>query len=181
MSRRPSAPSSRRSRKRWMVQTAATSLRGRRTRLRCSEAPRPFHYRDRKMTTSVGLSHADQQRTRGRRATPAVTVPANPRLATLPIRRTAACACGGGCPRCESARSAELAPDAEASVSAADASLGAALPTDVQDRFGSRLGTNLDQVRVHTGAHSQAAADALSARAYTIGNDIHFAAAQYQP
>src|SRR4051812_23088165 len=132
------------------------------------------------MTTSAGRSSADQQKTNGRRASPSAPPVAN-RTAALPIRRTSACACGGSCPRCERAASAGLAPDAAERVSAAEASSGARLPADVQDRFGSHLNTDLDHVRVHTGKPSQEAAAALAARAYTIGNDIHFAAAQYQP
>jgi hypothetical protein len=36
-------------------------------------------------------------------------------------------------------------------------------------------------VRVHTGPESAAAAGAVGAKAYTVGNDIHFAQGQYEP
>src|SRR5262249_47005035 len=48
-------------------------------------------------------------------------------------------------------------------------------------RFERSLGADLSGVRVHTGAESQAAADAVGARAYTVGKDIHFAAGTYAP
>ena len=128
------------------------------------------------MTTDMARASSDHQRMNRRRA-PVFTVA---RHAAQPIHRSAGCACGGGCPRCESA-SAQLAPEAATLVDAAAASAGSPLPHDVQHRFGSRLGADLGAVRVHTGAASQQAADALAARAYTIGSDIHFAAAQYEP
>src|SRR5262245_2876548 len=58
---------------------------------------------------------------------------------------------------------------------------GAPLPGDVRDRFEGSLGADLSAVRVHTGEASAEASDAVGARAYTLGNDIHFAAGAYQP
>lgn len=58
---------------------------------------------------------------------------------------------------------------------------GTPLPADVRGRFEASLGTDLSGVRVHTGTESAAAADGLGARAYTAGQDIHFAAGQYDP
>lgn len=58
---------------------------------------------------------------------------------------------------------------------------GSPLPGDVRGKFESSLGTDLSGVRVHTGAASAAAADAVAAKAYTTGQDIHFAAGQYNP
>ena len=66
-------------------------------------------------------------------------------------------------------------------MSEAQTSSGAPLPSHVQQRFSSRLGVDLGDVRVHTGAHSMRAADAVAARAYTTGQDIHFAAGEYDP
>ncbi|HEX7836010.1 MAG TPA: DUF4157 domain-containing protein [Kofleriaceae bacterium] len=47
--------------------------------------------------------------------------------------------------------------------------------------FGRTLGTEVGHVRVHTGAESAEAARALGARAYTLGQDLHFGAGQYDP
>jgi hypothetical protein len=74
-----------------------------------------------------------------------------------------------------------VAAGAEDAVSRASSSSGAALPSGVRDRFESSLGADLSSVRVHTGAESAAAASAVGARAYTTGNDIHFADGQYAP
>ncbi|HTJ40625.1 MAG TPA: DUF4157 domain-containing protein [Kofleriaceae bacterium] len=63
----------------------------------------------------------------------------------------------------------------------AASSSGAQLPADVQTRFEGSLGADLAAVRVHTGADSAAAARSIGAKAYTIGNDIHFAEGRYQP
>jgi hypothetical protein len=58
---------------------------------------------------------------------------------------------------------------------------GSALGDGERARLEPRLGASLDGVRIHTGAASQEAARAIGAKAYTVGNDIHFAAGQYQP
>jgi len=74
-----------------------------------------------------------------------------------------------------------VAAGADAVVQRAAGSSGAPLPSTVRDRFESSLGADLSAVRVHTGAASADAASAVGARAYTTGNDIHFAAGQYAP
>ena len=70
---------------------------------------------------------------------------------------------------------------AEAAVDRAASSSGAPLPTHIQRQFEGSLGADLSGVRVHTGSESQEAAHAVGAKAYTVGNDIHFAAGRYQP
>ena len=70
---------------------------------------------------------------------------------------------------------------AEAVVDRAASSTGQALPGDVKARFESSLGADLSNVRVHTGDDSAAAAKAVGAKAYTVGNDIHFGAGHYAP
>jgi Domain of unknown function (DUF4157) len=60
-------------------------------------------------------------------------------------------------------------------------SSGAPLPGEVRTRFESSLGADLSAVRVHTGGASAEAAQAIGARAYAVGNDIHFGAGQYAP
>jgi uncharacterized protein YjbI with pentapeptide repeats len=58
---------------------------------------------------------------------------------------------------------------------------GAPLPAPLRERLEGALGADLSPVRVHTGPESAAAADALGARAFTIGQDIHFGAGMYDP
>jgi hypothetical protein len=70
---------------------------------------------------------------------------------------------------------------AEQAIGAAAGSTGSALPVDLRSRFESSLGADLSNVRVHTGGTSEASAAALGARAYTMGQDIHFGAGHYDP
>jgi hypothetical protein len=66
-------------------------------------------------------------------------------------------------------------------VASASQSSGSALPTTLGGELGTALGANLASVRVHTGSASAASADALNARAYAVGQDIHFGAGAYDP
>ncbi|HEY0254098.1 MAG TPA: DUF4157 domain-containing protein [Kofleriaceae bacterium] len=70
---------------------------------------------------------------------------------------------------------------AEDAVARASGSSGMSLPGTVMRKFESSLGADLSSVRVHTGAESQAAASSVGAKAYTVGQDIHFGAGQYDP
>lgn len=74
-----------------------------------------------------------------------------------------------------------VAETADAAVDRAATSSGSALRADVRERFESSLGADLSAVRVHTGDASAHASTAVGAKAYTVGNDIHFGAGQYQP
>lgn len=58
---------------------------------------------------------------------------------------------------------------------------GAPLSGHVRAFFEPRLGTDLRDVRVHTGAQAAQNADTLHARAYTVGRDVVFGAGQYAP
>ncbi len=60
---------------------------------------------------------------------------------------------------------------------------GAGRPLDGSTRgyFEARLGRDLAAVRVHTGADAQRRTADLSARAYTVGDDIVFNAGEYAP
>jgi hypothetical protein len=51
----------------------------------------------------------------------------------------------------------------------------------MRDKVEAATGSDLSGARVHTGPESAAAASAISARAFTLGQDIHFAAGAYQP
>ena len=70
---------------------------------------------------------------------------------------------------------------ADSAVEHASSSIGLPLPDSVRDPFERSLGDDLSEVRVHTGAESLEAADAVGAKAYTVGQDIHFGASQYSP
>lgn len=74
-----------------------------------------------------------------------------------------------------------VADGAEDAVAAASSSSGSALPDSLMRKFESSLGADLSSVRVHTGNASAAANDAVGAKAYTVGQDIHFGAGQYDP
>lgn len=74
-----------------------------------------------------------------------------------------------------------VAAGAESAVATAAGSSGSSLPTSIQRKFESSLGADLSSVRVHTGSDSQSAADAVGAKAYTVGNDIHFGSGHYDP
>ncbi len=83
--------------------------------------------------------------------------------------RAAACPCGGGCPRCQSAAARE------------NLEAGVPLPTPWRESFGARLGADLTAVRIHTGPRAAAGAEALNARAYTFETHIVFGAGRYRP
>ena len=74
-----------------------------------------------------------------------------------------------------------VAPGAGDALARAAGSSGAPLPADLRTRFESSLGIGLFGVRVHTGAASAEAARSVGARAYTTGNEIHFAQGAYAP
>ncbi|MEO8705812.1 MAG: DUF4157 domain-containing protein [Kofleriaceae bacterium] len=74
-----------------------------------------------------------------------------------------------------------VAADAETAVGAASGSSGSSLPVPLQRKFESSLGADLSSVRVHTDAPSQDAASAVGAKAYTVGQDIHFGQGHYDP
>jgi hypothetical protein len=74
-----------------------------------------------------------------------------------------------------------VAEGAEHVVAAAASTTGHALPDAVMRKFESSLGADLGGVRVHDDATSNAAAAAVGAQAYTVGQDIHFAAGKYDP
>ncbi len=58
---------------------------------------------------------------------------------------------------------------------------GTALDGAARDFFESRMGHDLSAVRVHTGPDAAAAARSVQARAFTLGGDIVFGAAEYAP
>lgn len=60
-------------------------------------------------------------------------------------------------------------------------SIGHPLPAPTRFRMESHFGHNFSAVRVHTGGESSRFAKAISARAFTLGNDIVFREGQYSP
>ncbi|HET9992027.1 MAG TPA: DUF4157 domain-containing protein, partial [Kofleriaceae bacterium] len=74
-----------------------------------------------------------------------------------------------------------VADGADAAIAKAGSSSGSSLPEPIMRKFESSLGADLSSVRVHTGADSASAASAVGAKAYTMGQDIHFGAGQYDP
>ncbi len=70
---------------------------------------------------------------------------------------------------------------AESAIATASSSNGTSLPETLMRKFETSLGADLSNVRVHTNAESAVAASSVGARAYTLGQDIHFGARQYDP
>lgn len=58
---------------------------------------------------------------------------------------------------------------------------GHGLPTGIRDEVAARVGDPLDDVRIHTDSHADDLARSVSARAFTTGTDVFFAAGEYQP
>jgi uncharacterized protein DUF4157 len=58
---------------------------------------------------------------------------------------------------------------------------GKTLPPDERAFMQERLGHNFRGVRIHTGEQAAAAAEAVEARAFTVGSDVVFGAGQYAP
>lgn len=75
-------------------------------------------------------------------------------------------------------RKAEDEPEAEAAI---PKGAGQPLGAGVRKKIEPKLGADLGDVRVHTGGESARAATQLGARAFTTGNDVHFAAGQFSP
>src|SRR5258708_3624431 len=74
-----------------------------------------------------------------------------------------------------------VAAEAGDAVASASTSSGAPLPTTLMRKFEESLGADLSGVRVHTGEASADAASAVGAKAYTVGQDIHFGAGHFDP
>ncbi|GAB3035514.1 hypothetical protein GCM10025298_25850 [Natronobiforma cellulositropha] len=58
---------------------------------------------------------------------------------------------------------------------------GQGLEGEVRETMESRLGYPFDDVRIHTGPRAAAAASALEARAFTVGNHVVFNRGEYDP
>jgi hypothetical protein len=58
---------------------------------------------------------------------------------------------------------------------------GRPLPKSEQAFFGSRMGADFSNVRVHNGARAARTARSVNARAFTFGQDVVFGAGEYSP
>ena len=58
---------------------------------------------------------------------------------------------------------------------------GAPLPAGVRSKMEPRLGADLSGVRMHNSGESAEAASNMGARAFTVGNDVHFGAGEFAP
>jgi hypothetical protein len=75
-------------------------------------------------------------------------------------------------------------PKVTTSVAASIAALnggGSPLPDTTRAFFEPRFSADLSQVRIHTGTRVEETAKSINARAFTVGRDIAFGAAQYAP
>ncbi len=72
------------------------------------------------------------------------------------------------------------APAPEAAVGAPTEG-GIQLPEGLRARLEGAAGADLSGVRLHTGAASAASAAGLDARAFAVGQDVHFGAGEYTP
>jgi len=66
-------------------------------------------------------------------------------------------------------------------VRAVVSSRGTSLNESVQREMTSKMGGSFEDVRVHTGARAAKAAEAINARAFTVGNHIAFNNGEYDP
>jgi hypothetical protein len=107
-----------------------------------------------------------------------------------------ACACGGGCPKCQMERTGQdqerlrtkrVGPSdlgrAAVPPIANDVLRSAGRPLDPPARafMEARFGHDFSQVRVYADARAGDSARALQARAYTVGRNVVFAPEQYAP
>lgn len=58
---------------------------------------------------------------------------------------------------------------------------GAPLPGPVKSKMEGKLGADLSNVKIHTGGDSEKASEDLNAKAFTVGNDVHFGSGQFDP
>lgn len=72
-------------------------------------------------------------------------------------------------------------PVAPAAVNKTLGNKGKPLDAQIGRTMGRRLGHDFSRVRVHDDSQAHASAQEIAARAYTVGNDVVFAAGQYSP
>ncbi len=75
---------------------------------------------------------------------------------------------------------ARVHPDVQTSIAGTRGG-GSPLPGETAERLGALVGDSLSDVRVHVDGKAAELARAVSARAFTVGSDIYFAAGEYDP
>ena len=110
------------------------------------------------------------------------------------LQRT--CACGGGCPKCQTEQPAHGQGLLQTKHVGSSGHARAAAPAIVQEALASpgqpldaatrrfmepRLGHDFSRVRVHDDDAARQSARAVNAHAYTVGHDIIFAAGRFAP
>jgi hypothetical protein len=58
---------------------------------------------------------------------------------------------------------------------------GAPLASDLRRKMEEQLGTDLGDAKIHTSGESAKAAEGMGARAFTVGNEVHFGTGEYAP
>lgn len=121
----------------------------------------------------------------------ATSQPARPAAAShRPERVLQRCSCGGSGGECAACRAKRLqrhsagprAPEAvPASVEDVLRSPGQPLDPATSRLMGTRFGHDFGRVRIHTDSRAAASAGAVSALAYTVGQDVVFGPGQYAP
>jgi hypothetical protein len=71
-------------------------------------------------------------------------------------------------------------PEVEAAI-ARTRGAGRPLEPAQRERFGSRLGDDLSDARLHTDSTADSLARSVQARAFAIGTDVYFASGEYRP
>jgi Domain of unknown function (DUF4157) len=71
-------------------------------------------------------------------------------------------------------------PDVASTIATANGS-GHTLDPAARERLAAHVGDDLGDVRVHTDTTADALARSVSARAFTTGTDVYFAAGEYRP
>lgn len=79
-----------------------------------------------------------------------------------------------------SGRNPKISPNVQAQITALRGG-GHPLPRSARQFFEPRFGYDFGQVRIHTSGQAPASARSIKARAFTIGDDIVFAAGEYSP
>jgi hypothetical protein len=72
-------------------------------------------------------------------------------------------------------------PGIELKIDAIKNSCGQPLPEHTKEFFKDKMGSDFGSVRIHTNQRANENAEAINARAYTVGNDIVFGKGEYQP
>jgi hypothetical protein len=117
------------------------------------------------------------------------------RVTSMPeTKAKGACACGGGCPKCQNGQHAHghvhmksvHANDmgeipVPSSVNEVSHSSGQPLDASTRAFFEPRFGHDFSRVRVHTDSRAVESARAVNAIAYTIGRNVTFGSGRYEP